>query len=103
MNIFIMEGVVLHYHDIMPHSLYHLVIYKCHNYYYYYYYCYYHVLILIPSKEYYIFAHISVNSNCSIMVMVFAHNNFSCIYDPARNARKYVLREHFYVYNISVG
>ena len=47
MNIFILEEVVLHYHDIMPHSLYHLVICKCHHYY-----CYYHVLILIPSKEY---------------------------------------------------
>ena len=42
------------------------------------------------------FAHILVNSNCSIMIIIFAHIS----YGSERNARKYVLRENFFVYSI---
>ena len=34
------------------------------------------------------------------MTYFFAHVKFSRIQDPARNARKFVLRENFYVYSI---
>ena len=34
------------------------------------------------------------------MITIFTHIKFSRIYGPARNARKYVLRENFYVYSI---
>ena len=43
----------------------------------------------------YNFAHIPVNSICSI-----AHIQFSHMYDPARKARKYVLRSFVYACNI---
>ena len=36
------------------------------------------------------------------MIMIFAHIKFSRIYGPAQNARKYVLRENFYVYSITL-
>ena len=38
-------------------------------------------------------------SICSIMIIIFTHIKFSRIYGPARNARKYVPRENFYVYS----
>ena len=33
------------------------------------------------------------------MIIIFTHIKFSRTYSPARNARKYVLRENFYVYS----
>ena len=48
-----------------------------------------------------IFAHMPVNSICSIMIIIFTHIKFSCIYGPARNVRKYVPRDNFYVYSIT--
>ena len=33
------------------------------------------------------------------MIIIFTHIKFSRIYSPARNARKYVLRENVYVYS----
>ena len=41
----------------------------------------------------------TINSICSIMITIFTHIKFSRIYSPARNARKYVLRENFYGYS----
>ena len=36
------------------------------------------------------------------MIIIFTHIKFSRIYSPARNARKYVLRENVYVYSRSL-
>ena len=41
----------------------------------------------------------SFNSISSIMIIIFTHIKFSRISSPARNARKYVLCENFYVYS----
>ena len=55
-----------------------------------------------PIERILIFAHMPLNSICSIMIIIFTHIKFSRIYGPARNARKYVLRENFYVYSIYI-
>ena len=47
-----------------------------------------------------IFAHMPVNSICSIMIKKFTRIKISRIYGPVRNARKYVLHENFYVHSI---
>ena len=38
-------------------------------------------------------------SICSILIIIFTQIKFLRIQSPARNARKYVLRENFYVYS----
>ena len=47
-----------------------------------------------------IFVHMPFNSIFFIMIIIFAHIKFSRIYGPVRNARRYVLRENFYVHSI---
>ena len=42
----------------------------------------------------------SVNSMCSMMIMIFTPIIFLCMEDPARNKQKYVLHENVYVYSI---